>query len=59
MRIPRKIKKKYKKMYSKKKGCNIKVIKSSIAYCHTDKVWGCIIEPINTIDYDGKIRERK
>jgi len=55
MRIPRKIKKKYKKVYFKKRGYKIKIIKSSIDYCHIDNTWGCMIEPINTRDNDVKI----
>jgi len=44
IRIPRKIKKKYKKIWSKRMGYRFKIQKLSI---EKDKVWGCITYPYN------------
>jgi hypothetical protein len=40
-RIPRKTKKKYKKLWTKKLGYEIRFIKASV---HKDVTWGCIVE---------------
>ena len=51
MRVPRKIKKKYKKIWTKCLGFKLKIQKSSIekgdGYCDEKNVWGCIIYPYN------------
>lgn len=52
MRIPRKIKKKFKKLWLKEYGISVFIIKSSIACCEWNcskgkTVYGCITRPKN------------
>jgi hypothetical protein len=42
MRIPRKKKKLFKKLWAKETGLKYTIIKSSIKYDEEFKVWGCI-----------------